>query len=47
MTSEEREKLEVLCQQISEEKNPERFDDLVIALNELLDLQNHRACLQQ
>ena len=46
MTSEEREKLEVLCQQIIDERNPEKFDELVFALNELLDLQYGRAYVQ-
>ena len=42
MTSEEREKMEFLCQQITAERDPEKFDELVIALNELLDGNPHR-----
>jgi hypothetical protein len=37
MTSEEREKMESLCQQITKESDPDRFEELVLALNELLD----------
>ncbi|HTS05190.1 MAG TPA: hypothetical protein VMP68_06370 [Candidatus Eisenbacteria bacterium] len=37
MTSEEREKMESLCQQITKESDPDRFEELVMALNELLD----------
>jgi hypothetical protein len=42
MTSEEREKMESLCQQITNESDPERFDELVFALNELLDGRQER-----
>jgi hypothetical protein len=42
MTSEEREKMEFLCQQITEERDPEKFDELVVALNELLDANQQR-----
>jgi phage terminase large subunit-like protein len=43
MTSEEREKMEFLCQQITEERDPDRFDELVFALNELLDAKQQRS----
>lgn len=42
MTSEEREKMESLCQQITKENDPERFEELVMALNELLDARQER-----
>jgi hypothetical protein len=42
MTSEEREKMEFLCQQITEERDPAKFDELVLALNELLDANQQR-----
>ena len=37
MTVEERENLEDLCNRITEEKDPVMFDELVLALNELLE----------
>jgi len=42
MTPEEREKMESLCQQITKESNPERFDELVAALNDLLDTEQEQ-----
>lgn len=44
MTSEERDKLENLCNRITEEQDPVMFDELVLALNELLD-QAHQVSL--
>jgi hypothetical protein len=42
MTSDERDKMESLCQQITKESDPQRFDELVVALNELLDAKPKR-----
>lgn len=37
MTPEEQEQLNALCQRVTEEKNPEKFDEAVRQLNDLLD----------
>src|ERR1039458_1401182 len=37
MTPDERERMQVLCEQIAKEENRERFTDLVHELNELLE----------
>ena len=37
MTPDERERMQVLCEQIAKEENRERFAKLVHELNELLD----------
>jgi hypothetical protein len=42
MTSEERERMESLCQQITNESNPGRFDELVAALNDLLEAKQEQ-----
>ena len=42
MTSEEREKMEALCRQIAVEQDPAKFDELVKALNELLETKHSR-----
>ena len=42
MTREEVERMESLCRLIQSEKDPKRFDALVMALNELLDQKGHR-----
>lgn len=47
MTVEEREHLEDLCDRITNEKDPVTFDELVLALNELLErMQRVSTCLQ-
>lgn len=46
MTAEERESLEDLCNRITEENDPVTFDELVLALNELLEkTQRISTCL--
>lgn len=42
MTSEEREKMNRLCKLIQEEKDPERFTELIQELNELLEQKENR-----
>ena len=42
MTSDEREKMESLCRQITNESNPGRFDELVAALNDLLEAKQEQ-----
>jgi hypothetical protein len=42
MTSEERERMNQLCTRIQEEKDPEKFDDLVQELNELMEAKHKR-----
>jgi hypothetical protein len=42
MTSQEREKMESLCQQITQERDSERFDELVAALNDLLETKQEQ-----
>jgi hypothetical protein len=42
MTAEEQKRMEVLCQQIAVEKDPKKFDELVQALNELLEVKHAR-----
>jgi hypothetical protein len=42
MTPEEKEKLDRLCKGIVEEKDPLRFQQLVIELNSLLDAKDER-----
>ncbi|HTS05191.1 MAG TPA: hypothetical protein VMP68_06375 [Candidatus Eisenbacteria bacterium] len=42
MTSEEREKMNRLCERIEEEKDPDRFTKLVQELNELLEQKEDR-----
>ncbi len=47
MTAEEREYLEDLCNRITNEKDPVTFDELVLALNELLEkTQRVSTCLR-
>ncbi len=47
MTVEEREYLEDLCNRITSEKDPVTFDELVLALNDLLErTQRVSTCLQ-
>jgi len=42
MTSEERERMNWLCNRIQNEKDPEKFDALVQELNELLEQKHSR-----
>lgn len=42
MTSEEREKMNQLCKLIQEEKDPDRFTELIQGLNELLEQKENR-----
>jgi hypothetical protein len=42
MTPEEGEKMNHLCKRIAEEKDPKIFDQLVKALNDLLDAKHER-----
>lgn len=42
MTSEEREKMNKLCRQIQEEKDPNKFTELIRELNELLEKKEIR-----
>ena len=37
MTTDERERMTLLCKRIEDEKNPQKFTDLVVELNNLLD----------
>ena len=43
MTSEEQERVRYLCQRISIEKDPQIFDQLVMALNDLLEVKHRRS----
>ena len=42
MTPEEREKMNALCERIAVEKVPEKFDELVRELNDLLEQKHER-----
>lgn len=42
MSPEEQEQLNALCQRVKEEKNPEKFDEAVRQLNDLLDKKVER-----
>lgn len=42
MTPEERERMEWLCKRIAEEKDPEKFDELVKQLDDLLEVKHQR-----
>jgi hypothetical protein len=42
MNSEERKRLNWLCQRIADEKDPKIFDELVQQLNELLQVKHDR-----
>ena len=42
MTSEERERMNQLCERIQNEKNPQRFTKLVEQLNKLLERKEKR-----
>jgi hypothetical protein len=42
VTPEEGEKMNRLCKRIMEEKDPKTFDELVKALNDLLDVKHER-----
>ena len=42
MTTDERERMNRLCQRIQDEKNPKIFDELVKELNDLLEVKHGR-----
>jgi hypothetical protein len=42
MTPEERERLRILCDQIAKEQNRDKFTELVLELNDLLERKEHR-----
>ena len=42
MTTEERERMNWLCNRIQEEKEPNKFDELVRELNDLLEAKHER-----
>ena len=42
MTPDERERMNDLCRRIMDEKDPLKFDDLVVQLNELLEAKHQR-----
>lgn len=42
MTPEEREKMNALCERIAIEKAPQKFDELVRELNDLLERKHER-----
>ncbi len=42
MTREERDRMNFLCQQIQDEQDPAKFDELVLELNELLEVKHER-----
>lgn len=46
MTSEERERMNWLCQRIADEKDPDIFDQLVEELNDLLEAKHERIHLE-
>ncbi len=42
MTPEERERMHILCEKIAIEKDPDKFTELVEALNRLLETKQER-----
>lgn len=42
MTTDERERMNALCERIAKEQDPKKFTELVEALNDLLDQKDHR-----
>ena len=42
MTSEEKDEITALCNRVIEEKDPAKFRELVVQLNDLLEKKGHR-----